>query len=72
LEPGLGRGFGAQRWQSGSFDARPQSAADCKMLVVDDSMPMRRVTELLLTHAGWRAVLDLVRSYCTPASAAAI
>ncbi len=46
-----------QRWQSGSFDARPQSAADSTVLVVDDSITMRRVTERLLTHAGWRVVL---------------
>jgi hypothetical protein len=42
------------------------------VLVVDDSMTMRRVAERLLTHAAWRVVLDLVRGYCTPASAAAI
>jgi hypothetical protein len=42
------------------------------VLVVDDSMTMRRVAERLLTHAAWRVVLDLVRGYCTPASTAAI
>jgi chemosensory pili system protein ChpA (sensor histidine kinase/response regulator) len=44
-------------WQSGKLPSGPRSAQESTVLVVDDSITMRRVTERLLSHAGWRVVL---------------
>ncbi len=44
-------------WQAGKHPPSAHIGRDATVLVVDDSITMRRVTERILTHAGCRVVL---------------